>query len=491
MKKFLLFLIIALIPQNVLAEDDVSFFGSLENRGALLDKNSIPIAEHKAIAPLTDRLPLSLDFESDHYFKAGAGFNWRGFDIGAYYTKSNSSHSLKNKFKNTFPLNTATHNGGPIVEGATGDGPSSQDDEYGGFGSGTGGDDDWQRIDPDDPVTFNNNKVSSEMSLDVANVDPGGPEKIEHLINPDYFKTDTATGTAQGEFNYQHFDFEVGALFKMGDVGLRFSAGARYAKYEQSLNVTRTGRWYCYDGFNAVGDPAIECDDPNEVFLSEWGDELDFHSPSYANQRNLDMEIEAFGPRIGLTLSAPLTKNITLIGAANWAILFGERDITDNYIRKKTTRIIKKNGEEAVAEIPAEVGSGTVAEPEFPLIPAVPAVPPVYDKDRVQTYTQGGYVEKDKDTTIHNLEFEAGLEYTLKLGKKTALSFLAGYRYDVHYGAMTTCGGSKILDDPAKPETQKTFGSCAKRLPNGSLPHAVDGEDYISHGPFIKTSFTF
>jgi len=459
MKHIFIIFLSVLIPQTIFAGDDFSFFGSLENRAALLNENPTPIAEHKPF-PYDDltneekkaswekvRTPLELNFSDTHYVKLGAGVKWRGFDLGAYYTTLSNHNNLKDKFQDTYPLSTGPNENTHPVKNT------------------------W--INPNDH----------------------GYE--------DYYVTGKATGTAEGDFSFQHYDVEAGAVFKIDKIAVRFSAGMRYADYNQSLNVNRTGVPFCSRRNITKKTPPeydYACDDPDVPF-NDGADplkvlDLNAHHPAFGSIRDVDMQIEAFGPRLGLSVSAPFSKNISLIGAFNWAVLYGDREITDNYRTTKTTRIITKPGR---AEVPAFVGNGTVENPETPL---VPALPPVYGQTTIVDKNKEGEIRKKyEDNTVHNLELEIGLQYKLELSDNSTLSFVAGYRHDIHYGVRSIfCGSSKIqVTDPIEfakdPKTRKklpvpSYGNCGARQDDGSIPHG-ESEDFTVQGPFIRTTVTF
>jgi len=452
MKHLLIIFLTLLIPQTIFA-DDLSFFGSLENRGSFLGKNKIPIAENKGDGKLA-RTPVELDFNGTHYFKVGAGVKWRGFDLGFHYTDMDASNNLKDQFKDTFPLGTGIK--GILPPGKT--------------------------------------KLSDTNS--------------DYVIDPKLYGTANTNGTADSKFSFNHYDLELGAVFKADKIAFRISAGARYAEYNQSLNVKRNNSWLCrmVDVVPAT-DPITQtqqCDDsaiitPGADIKDSSGKvigrELDTHpNASFSNIRNLDMDITAFGPRIGLSLDAAYTKNISLVGSVNWAVLFSDRSIKDNYKATETTKIITKNGIPAipaipaVAEVPAK-GSHSVI-PARAAVPAVPAVPPVYGDPTINTVDQGGFIEKDLEKTIYNLELEAGIQYNMELSENSTLSFLVGYRYDTHIGAMTSCGSSKIEKVDGTKKTQASYGNCGTRLDDGSVNHG-SGDNFTSHGPFIKTTISF
>jgi len=440
LKHLIVIFLMTFLPQNIFAHDfkvSVDF----ENRAALLGKNKIPIAEKKkatdsgGMEVVNDlaRLPLELNFSDSHYFKVGAAIQWHSFDLGAYYTTlSNTSEILSNhkngKFKNTFPLST-----GP-------------DGFY-----------------PDPP----NLPVIGKALL----------------LYPNFRDTSKTTGTAVSQFAFNHFDLEAGTTVKIDKIAFRISIGARYAKYIQSLSVNRNNTWQCRmeDDDADTSTPEIRvCLDPDvAISLHPKRDPttLNGHYPLRSNMRNFDMDITAFGPRLGLSVDAEFSENISLVGAFNWAVLFSERSIRDNY---KSTEIAKKIKQDKPGKIAT---------------PGSPRIEPVYRDTGIFPLDHGGFIEKDTDRTVHNLELEIGLQYTLQLSDSSTLSFLAGYRHDIHYGVMTSCGSSKINDADPKDVRASTipisYGNCGKRnVKDNSISHGA-GNDFISHGPFLKTTFQF
>lgn len=442
MKKIFLVLSVLLFPLNIFA-NDFSLFESLENRGALMGTNKTPIAENIADGDKA-RTPLEFGFSDTHYFKVGTGFKWRGFDLGAYYTSLSNTHKLKDEFKDTFPLSTSPNGKGEIKPD-----PSATP-----------------------PILFEDSKIFT--------------------LNPNLYLTDKTKGTAEGDFSFEHYDIEAGAIFKADKIAIRFSAGMRFAKYDQSLNVNRINVPSCKlipDTVNHPPSPPIRlCDNVDELLTTKDSKDLYQHKhKSLGSIRDLEMEIEAFGPRLGLTVSAPFTKNISLIGAVNWAVLFGERDITDNYKSTKIQKVITKNGKAGVPAKPGDITTTPITPPQ----PEVKAVPPVYGESIVtDKELQGGFVEKDRNNTVYNLELELGLQYKFELSERMFINFLAGYRYDIHYGVLTSCGSSKIIDGSGEDATQATYGNCGGRLSDGSVPH-IASDDFIIHGPFIKTTLSF
>jgi len=429
MKKILLFAIILMFPQNLFAEaeSDFSFFGSWESRGAL-QKNETPVAEtypgieypeqtttQAVVTPIT-AAPVYLHLKDTHYFKTGAGFKWRGFDLGAYYTSFSTDYRLEDKFKNTFPLSTGSNS-------------------Y------------------------------------------AGSDQNENMFTPFAYGTEHVEGLAKGQFDFEHIDLEAGALFKVELISIRLSAGVRYAKYNQSLNVKTTGARDCAYGDWDGHEPTVRnCRNPDNVV--DATDQQRFEGPSHSNSRQLDMDIEALGPRIGLSVGVPLSKNITFVGGVNWAILFGKKNITDDYESTSTRRQIAANGWSREQTDEVTDSSGNVVTAQIDATEYIEGEPIVLEIE------QGGYKVKDKDETIHNVELEAGLRYDIELSDSTTLSFLAGYRYDMHYGVRTTCGSSKSADTE-----QASYGKCAERNLDGSIDH--ESEDFISHGPFLRTTFSF
>jgi len=97
----------------------------------------------------------------------------------------------------------------------------------------------------------------------------------------------------------------------------------------------------------------------------------------------------------------------------------------------------------------------------------------------------GGYREKSKKMIIQNLELEGGFEYILKLDEKYSMIFVLGYRYDKHFNAMTTCGGSKVINPD-----DRFFGKCVSHIHGDHSAHH-ESEDFISHGPFVRTTIRF
>jgi len=215
MKHLIIIFLAVLVPQTIFAED-LGIFVSMENRGALLGKNKIPIAEHKKmldgnatqIVSNIPREPLELDFGNTHYFKAGTSITWGRFDLGAYYTSFSSHQNLKNKFKNTYPLSTC-----PIAK----------------------------------------------------NLHPWGifPNALR---GGSYYPVDKATGIAEADFEFKHFDIEAGATFEAEKISFRLSVGMRFAEYDQSLNVNRSGVPICTfrDGNGKI--IPRRCSDPDKVF---------------------------------------------------------------------------------------------------------------------------------------------------------------------------------------------------------------------------------
>jgi len=279
MKQFIIIFLALFVPQSIFAGDDFSFFGSMENRGAILGDNKIPIAENKAAKAGETGTPVELDFNGTHVFKIGAGVKWRGFDLGFYYTDMDSSNNSKDKFKDTFPLST---------------GPK-------GFA-----------------------------------VNPLKPTELgkQYLIDPATYGTATTKGSVDSKFSFNHYDVELGAMFKADKITFRVSAGARYAEYDQSLSVKRDNSWECVSNpasgsTTAVPLPDIKtCADPD---LMEDPDPTvpggeTYNNPKFSNIRNLDMDITAFGPRLGFSVAAAYTKNISLVGAVNFAVLFSDWD---------------------------------------------------------------------------------------------------------------------------------------------------------------------
>ena len=413
MKKILIFIIVLFLPQSIFA-NDFSLFGSFENRGAF-GKNKMPIAEGDLFKDPA-ALPLEIEFANSYFYKAGAGFKWRGFDIGAYYTNFSNEHDLEDKFGNTFPLSTSA------VEG---------------------------------------------------NVD----------VNPEVYGTEHVKGFAKGKYDFEHIDLDVGAVFKIEDISLRFSAGIRYGNYAQSLNVETSGARQC--GVPVSEGPRV-CYDPDEIVdLDDDGDET-YAGPSYGNSRQLDMDIEAFGPRLGLSVGVPLSKNITFMGGVNWAVLFGSKNSSENYNHTTTRRQVAIASQPAVLPTADDPVTGAVFHAGSDFVPHVEG-PPIVSK-----IEETSLKVVDKDTTIHNLEFEAGLRYDLEFSKTTTLSFLAGYRYDIHYGVRTTCGVSRYETREPAPGTgvvSTNYGNCAGKNSDGAI--VPGNEDFISHGPFLRTTLSF
>jgi len=365
----------------------------------------MPIAENEVSNG--NRTPLELHFNNTHYFKMGLGFKRSSFDIGFYYSRFVDNRKLKDKFANTYPLSTGAN------------------------------------------------------YIDLG--EDGGNFRDEITIYPEDYENAYVTGLAKSKFDFKHIDFEAGAKFKIGEIAIRVSLAARYAKYNQSLTVERRGSRIC--AIEPRMPHARVCRDPFVVVDDEPIKEQ-FPNATYENNRQMDMGLSMYGPKLGLSVSVPLTNKLNLVGGVNWAVLFGERNLKDNYKTKHILRTMTPGNRE---------------------IKAYENEPFIVEVDA------GGFIEKDKNIIVHNLAFKAGLEYDFVISDSSILSFLAGYRYDIHYGVRTTCGSSRIKErafaNSINTPLPDSYGNCGKRFENGILQHG--DENFISHGPFLRTTITF
>jgi len=260
------------------------------------------------------------------------------------------------------------------------------------------------------------------------------------------FDSAKAKGWGTSNYNFWNVDLETGYTFNfpsspsLPNATLRITSGIRYAEYDQNYHEVRTNEMF---GFY---------NDGTRRFYSE---------------RNLDLDIKGFGPRMGLAFNLP-TGFLNIVGSINYSILFSKRNVKD----------IASGIEISWAGPPWNgIGNGNT------LTEGVPTL-----------VNDSGYQEKKKNITIHNLELEGGIEYVLKLWEKSSMIFTLGYRYDKHFNAMTTCGHSKVIN----PE-DRYFGKCFLHVHEGATNDSDDkghaahheSEDFISHGPFVRTTIRF
>ncbi len=247
------------------------------------------------------------------------------------------------------------------------------------------------------------------------------------------YDTTKSKGLATHKFYFWNVDFETGYTFNISNMMIRLNGGIRYAEYYQDYRETRN----------------------NEMFGFDQKGERIFHS-----LRTIDLDINGIGPRIGVGFNVPITgaEFLHIFTSFNYSWLISKKTIIDQ-------------------------ANSILWESQNPNI--------------YSWYDDQGYKVKNKDIRIDIMEIEGGIEYLFKIGEKASMVFKLGYRYDRHFNAFTNCGHSKIViaENRHNPKN-RFFGNCVVHIhgPNFSKnPHSVHdlGSDFISHGPFLRTSISF
>lgn len=240
----------------------------------------------------------------------------------------------------------------------------------------------------------------------------------------------TAKGWAFNKYSLWNIDFEAGHNLKFSLANIRISAGLRYGEYKQNFNVKRTNEKF---GFYSNGE---------RRFFSE---------------RTAKLDISGLGPRLGLSIDIPI-KKFNLITSANYAVLFSKRSIDD---QNDAVWLAWPENETDFNELKR----GT------PFLHT----------------SGGGYKEKNKNTIIRNLDIQGGIQYTFDIGEKSSLALMVGYRYEIHYGATINCGRPYI----SQSDPQAVYGKCINKSKENEYGEKHGKDNFISHGPFLRTEFNF
>jgi len=399
---FFLFITILTFPTTVLAVD---LYGSYEARGAFLQGNEISLGES-----FNDIQPgPTLNFDRNYAYKIGLGIDLNEvFDIRIFYDElrdKNQNH--KNKFSHSYPL-------------------------AGKFGSFI--------LDPKrkNIAIRQGNKYASD---------------IDGL--------ETGTGSVIGEYGFQIVDLEVGRTFKLIDgMSFRLMIGARYAKYEQDMQVSRSGE---------CDPPSIWGHPPYSECLKDGINRAGKDSGFFGSERKLNQKIDGFGPRFGLSLVIPIKNtNFSFVSSSSYSILFATKDLYDTFVKNKTTyKDVKDNINPKTWKFEGTTSPVTNERVHNWRIPD--------DNNNVSITNQ--------DVEIQTLSLEKGIQYVMEISNKTSVLFTAGYKYSAHFGALNTYGES-LKDDPG--------GVAAGRHQYVLGKNQGDKEDtFISHGPFVKVGLKF
>lgn len=259
------------------------------------------------------------------------------------------------------------------------------------------------------------------------------------------FNADKDKVWATNKYKLWNVDLEIGYNFSLPrpdnlpNATFRIMTGIRYAEYNQNFIEKRTSATF---GVYSNGERRLEA------------------------ERIVNLKIKGIGPRLGLMFNLP-TGLFNLFGAVNYSILFSKRNINDD------------SGHVILGWLPGHTDLHALVKK---------GLNPEENGGKVIWVQEGGYQEKDKNIIIRNLEIEGGVEYIWTLNNKSSIVFNLGYRYDKHFNAMTTCGGAKV-----KNPDDRTFGKCKTHIHSGKVSHSAHhlAEDFISHGPFLRTTFKF
>ena len=256
------------------------------------------------------------------------------------------------------------------------------------------------------------------------------------------FDPAAAKGSAIHQTYFWNIDLETGYTFKFSGGSIRFNGGIRYAEYSQNYDEKRTNEWL---GFYDDGENR------------------------YQAERILDLNIKGVGPRIGVSFNVPMasTESFNIFGSFNYSWLMSKRNIND---QANNIILIWPAG-----YLPGASEVTTGGTPTW--------------------YSDGGYKEKNKDIRIDVMEFEFGVEYLLKVGKKSSILFALGYRHDTHFNAMTNCGYSKVVlfANEEIPQPRRVFGKCKIHFHDPRAEHSVHhlSQDFVTHGPFLRATLGF
>jgi len=225
------------------------------------------------------------------------------------------------------------------------------------------------------------------------------------------FDGNNVTGSAIGNFSLIAFDFEAGFIFQLNQgVTLRLITGLRYGEYKQDHSTIRQN----------------EC----------RSDICNADSIAKGTERNFNQEFAGFGPRLGLSVYAPIRDSkFGLVGASTFTILFTEMQTQDLF---------------------TEITTGTSITRETPSLKQLEL--------------------SNRFATIKTFGIEGGLEYEYS----SSLFIESGYRYQKHYRVLYTHGKSQYFN--------KAPGN------NNIIRNNIYGErkdDLVLHGPYLKVVYKF